>query len=288
MVGTPLVDGRSSMGTQPASLRDGAAAWDEAVNGARQTNAGIAALTGADDGMAGADGPPQSAPAAGKASTPAQQTALEFMNSEEVSKITKLSPTLTNALKTLQDDKWTIRWAKDKEQGTFSINSQKLIVLDPASARDAKQFVSSLAHEVGHAKYDGKYPKDANAPLPARDEFIQNYVDTYLRHEGEATLTQLQIHDEILSAGGPELPFEPGRSKAYQIMYRGFKNGRTREQQATAIGRFFGDNERPSNEPERSYRAYYERLGGEQFDHLEKRQKQNIATPKKPDVSSVT
>jgi hypothetical protein len=282
MVGTSSVSGNSSPEARSASLEDKAERWNEILQEARQANGDAGSLPDAPAMEAG--GPLQSQVATGGNAAKPQQTALEFIASPDISKITKLSPTLTQALKDLQSAGWTIRWAKDGEQGTYSIGSQKLIVLDPASARNPEEFVSDLAHEVGHAKYDGTYSADSGKPLPPREDFINDYVNAYLRHEGEATLTQLQVHDEILSAGGPELPFRPGRGKAYQIMYRGFKNGRTREQQATAIGRFYGDNERPSNDPKHTYSEYYEGYAGRLYDALQKAQKLNVATPKQPDV----
>jgi hypothetical protein len=280
MPGTPLVNSSAFMETRSASLQDRAGAWNEVLQGAQQAHGYIGGMPAYDGMMGAADGSLQSQAATGSKTADAKPTALEFINSQEVSKITKLSPTLTNGLKDLQADGWTIRWGKDEEKGTFSINLYKLIVLDPALAKSPEEFVSDLTHEVGHAKYNRIYPEDWSKPLPPREEFITNFVNTYLRNEGEATLTQLQVHDEILSAGGPKLPFRPEGGEAYQIMYQGYKNGVIRENQATVIGIFYGNNERPSSKPEKTYKEWYQDQAEELYDYLQNKQAQNISTHK--------
>ena len=114
------------------------------------------------------------------------------------------SDTLTNNLQQLLSQKppWTIAYGLPGK-GTFADRGSGQITVDPNNAGNPAAVVKLLAHESGHALYtlDPLVPR---AGL-TRAQYVSKNTDRNLRDEGEATLMNAQVRNEINANGGPDV-----------------------------------------------------------------------------------
>lgn len=107
------------------------------------------------------------------------------------------SPTREHDLQALQKQGWSIQYGA-KGKGTFADRTKKSINVDPSHKRHPLTLLQYLSHEAGHAMYKpGGYVGMDGKP---RQQYIDGTVKNNLNNEGEATITNLQVRDELLQA----------------------------------------------------------------------------------------
>jgi len=212
------------------------------------------------DGSGGAGG--AAAPSVGAA--PAPNTVTTGLG-DDVDALVNKSPTLRDKLDRLQKDGWVIE--TQNGGGTYADKTQKKIVVDIENA-SAEDQVQSLAHEAGHADYtvDPYVPPDGKT----KQEYVDANVKRDLKDEGEATLTNLEVREEILDAGGPDIGIAGNSANhpQYEQAYEDFKNGGDRDKAREDIGGIFADGEQTSTTNE-SYRDYYSKTYADHYDNTQ-------------------
>lgn len=164
------------------------------------------------------------------------------------------SDTLSNNIKTLQEQGWTISYGTPGN-GTFANRNTKQIVVDPNKAGDPASVVRSLAHESGHALYT----PDPYVP-PAgltKDQYVSRNINRELKDEGEATLMNVQVRNEINSKGCPDIGISGANANKYAELAAKDHEYANRDKTRQEIGDVFADNEHTSVPPKPTYREYY-------------------------------
>ena len=210
--------------------------------------AGGAGAGGAGGSGAGAAAAAAAAPA-GSAPAPAS-TGL----GKDVDALAAKSPTLTNNIDALKKDGWTIEYGP-AGKGSFTDRTAKKIVIDSNEKGDANAVAQTLAHESGHARYT----PDPYVPPTGltRDQYVQRNVDRSLKDEGEATMTNAQVRQEILKNGGPDIGIAGAQANQYARLAAQYPDPNDRDKAREAIGQVFANGEHPSTDPSKTYGQYY-------------------------------
>ena len=163
------------------------------------------------------------------------------------------SPTLATQVQQLQQQGWSIQYGP-AGGGSYANRAQRRIVVDSNERGNATALTQTLAHEAGHASYS--LPPPTPMDNLTRQQYVDQNTQRHLRDEGEATLNNLQVRDEIMASGGPDIGVAGANSGQYQQTWRQYQSGaidRTtaREQIANAFG-----TEHTSTTGE-DYRTYY-------------------------------
>jgi uncharacterized Zn-binding protein involved in type VI secretion len=173
------------------------------------------------------------------------------------------SPTLTQNLATLQEQGWTVRYGV-AGAGTTANRGTKVITIDPNQRGNAPSIVQSLSHESGHAMYT--LPPQTPTTGLTRDQYVSRNTQNNLDDEGEATLTNAQVRQEILNNGGEDIGIAGTQTPAYQQSYQDYQTHGDRQRARREIGNIFADNEHPSNDVTHTYRDYYGKAYGDHYD----------------------
>ncbi|HRH67771.1 MAG TPA: hypothetical protein PLU53_15855, partial [Bacteroidia bacterium] len=163
------------------------------------------------------------------------------------------SPTLANNLVSLQSKGWVFIYGTPGK-GTFADRTKSQIVLDPNNT-DGVDMTQSLAHESGHAMYT----PDAYTPPGklSKADYASKNANSNLKDEGEATLTNAQVRDEIKTNGGDDIGIAGSKPDEYQKAYDDYEVNGDRDKSRQEIADIFADGEHPSTAPEKTYREYY-------------------------------
>ena len=234
--------------------------------GAGGIGGAIGAAAGAAAGAAGAAAAAAAgaASAAGAAAAAAAAAMLPDVTTglgADVDKIVNMSPTLKGKIDRLQKAGYDIE--TQNGGGTYCDKDNKKIVVD--TSETTEQQVQSLSHETGHADYtaDPYVPPDGLS----KEDYVKANLNTELKDEGEAMLTEIEVRDEIKAAGGPEIPLSGNSDNhsKYEKAYEDFKKSGDREQARQDIGDIFADGEKTSTTDE-SYRDYYSGFYEDEYD----------------------
>jgi len=173
------------------------------------------------------------------------------------------SPTLTKKLKDLKSAGWKIREGT-AGNGTYADRSSKTISIDPNNKATPEQLTQTLSHEVGHAAYTLKpyVPPDGLT----KQEYIDKNVKNNLDDEGEATLTNAKVRDEIIQNGGPDIGIAGNNQDKYEKIYNDYKKSGQRDLAREKIGDVFKNGEHPSNDPTKTYYDYYSKPYSDSYD----------------------
>ncbi len=164
------------------------------------------------------------------------------------------SPTLTQKLKSLEDSGWSMGYG-DKGKGTYVIKKEKKIVIDSNYKNNDALVVQSLAHEAGHATYKEK-PYVSHVGK-TREQYVKENTNRHLDDEGEATLVNVQVRNEILGNKGADIGIAGSKTKEYQKAFRNYKKHNNRDKARAEIADIFAKGERPSTDPTKNYEQYY-------------------------------
>jgi type VI secretion system secreted protein VgrG len=141
-------------------------------------------------------------------------------------------------------------------------------VIDPNLKGDPAVVTQTLAHESGHALYhpDPYVPPDGLT----RQEYIDKNAARDLADEGEATMMNCQIRDEIRTNTGTDIKVAGVQAAQYQQIYAKYPKPEDRDQARHEIGTLFGSGEHPSTNTALTYGQYYEKPYADFFDKLPK------------------
>jgi len=173
---------------------------------------------------------------------------------DDVDKLAGKSPTLQKNLQKLQDDGWTIKYG-EPGKGSFCDKKAKTIVIDPNDKGNSASITQTLAHESGHALYTADPYVPHNGLT--KDEYVRRNVESGLKDEGEATLTNAQVRKEINQAGGPDIGIAGTQTDKYQAIADKYPDPADRDKARKEIADLFGEGENPSTDPSKTYREYY-------------------------------
>ena len=217
----------------------------------------------ADDGTPGFLDRPKTGKGQPKKKRKGGQHGLRSGFGKAVDDIVAKSPTLSGNLDALKKDGWTIKTG-DPGKGSFTDKSAKTITIDPNEAGDPAAVAQTLAHESGHARYT----QDPYVP-PAgltKDQYVSKNANSNLKDEGEATMTNAQVRDEVNKNGGPDIGIAGAQANQYQKIYEKYPDPADRDKARQEIGDAFADGEHPSNDPGKTYRDYYSKTYADYYD----------------------
>lgn len=176
------------------------------------------------------------------------------------------SPTLRAGLAQADRDNLGVEWGR-AGGGTYLIPGVK-IVIDENAIGQGSRIARSLSHEVGHHLFTE--PSDPTTK--------QSYVNSKLRGEAAATLSNVQVQREIVAAGGPDIGVSGtgNRPQQYGAIAAELQAGRINRSQALdQIAEVF-KTETPSVGPHANYELYY----GAYYDqHIAPSQRQRRRRP---------
>ena len=132
--------------------------------------------------------------------------------------------------------------------GTYLVPGVK-IVIDENAIGQGPRIARSLSHEVGHHLFTGGPDRTSK----------QSYVNSMLRGEAAATLSNVQVQREIVAAGGPDIGVSGtgNRPQQYGAIAVELQAGRINRSQAIEqIAEVF-KTEAPSVGPHANYELYY-------------------------------
>lgn len=183
-------------------------------------------------------------------------SAIAAVVSPEVMAMVIQSPTLVADLIALNNQGWVVR-AGTAGNGTFADRSTREIVIDPTGIGNALGCTQLLAHEAGHARY----PLEPEVPMTGltREQYVSQNTDRHLRDEGEATLRNAEVREEIknTSGGANDIGIAGTHTNEYQAAYERYEESGDRSAARTEIGNIFGHGERPSTSTGQDYSAFY-------------------------------
>jgi type VI secretion system secreted protein VgrG len=230
--------------------------------GFEASEAGSAAAIGSpDEGFEAREAPlgANEGPEATEAHPPT--TSAHLGNAVDV--IAAKSPTLQENLRKLDDQHWTITYG-DAGEGSYTLRDTKTIVIDSSQKAYPALVVQTLAHETGHALY-GKNAEISPKGL-TRNQYIARNVNVNLKDEGEATLVNAQVRQEILDHGGPDVGIAGVQRADYRIIAARYPDAKDRDFARQQVGNIFADGEHPSTAPDKTYRQYYGQDLGAKYD----------------------
>lgn len=177
------------------------------------------------------------------------------------------SPTLVADLIKLNNEGWVIKAGK-RGKGSFANRTKREIEIDSNDLPNRLHATQLLAHEAGHAVYN----PEPEVPMDGltRDEYVTRNTDRDLRDEGEATLVNAEVREEILdtSGGKDDIGIAGQNSQSYQQSYENYKEHGDRNAARDEIGKKFARGEKPSgNRPEKDYGEYYSRPYENKYDN---------------------
>ncbi|MBN5049267.1 hypothetical protein JY456_02810 [Stenotrophomonas maltophilia] len=176
------------------------------------------------------------------------------------------SPTLRAGLAQAERDDLDNVWGQ-AGLGTYLVPREK-IVIDENAIGQGSRIARSLSHEVGHHLFTEGPDRTSK----------QSYVNSMLRGEAAATLSNVQVQREIIAAGGPDIGVSGtgNRPQQYGAIAAELQAGRINRSQALdQIAEVF-KTETPSVGPHANYELYY----GAYYDqHIAPSQRQRRRRP---------
>ena len=144
----------------------------------------------------------------------------------KVRELVKKSPTLAAQIQSL-DGKVTFEMGPKGSKDAYYDGDK--IVIGPGESINEQ--VSTIAHEVGHAKY-GIIPYHKPTPGMTKAEYIRKNVREDMLDEGSAQLNAAIVRDEVKKGGGPTLGMPGTQEAKYLKVYNDYKKGTITRQQA--------------------------------------------------------
>ena len=191
----------------------------------------------------------------------------------DVDQLAENSPTLKRNLADLQEHGWRIKYGPSGK-GSYTWRSRKEIVIDKDCQGNASLTVQTLAHESGHAKYtrDSYVAADGKT----RKDYVDANAQVDLKDEGEATITNIEVRNEIKENGGPDIGIAGAQSAKYDDAYQNAAAATQpaqRDKLRKEIGDIYKDGEHPSTDPTKTYGDYYGEIYGKWYDEHEGKKK---------------
>lgn len=182
----------------------------------------------------------------------------------DAAQIVALSKRLSDDIEFLRSVGWTFETG-ERGEGSYMQRSMQRIVLDPDHMESNP--VMTITHEVGHAMFDNSKDLSIRSAVnfTSRDKFVNYHLHYSLRDEGEATIYNIEIRNEIVSNNGPDIRVAGANADACVRLYNDYLIHGNREQTRNDIGVIFADDEIASGGT-LTYRQKNEKFYGEQYD----------------------
>ena len=166
------------------------------------------------------------------------------------------SPTLMGKMDSLLQEGWIIRFG-DAGDGSYCDREKKEIVVDLDEDGDSLMVTQTLAHEAGHATYEPDPYVEPDGLT--KKQYVDANVNNDLKDEGEATITNVEVRDEIQENTGEDIGIAGSQTSDYEKITKDYQDGNIdRDTARQQIGDKFADGESPSGEdPNTTYRDYY-------------------------------
>lgn len=172
----------------------------------------------------------------------------------DVDQLAAQSPTLQQNLKDMADKGWTVEYG-EAGKGSYAHREATRVVIDSDYKGDPEAVVQTLAHESGHALYT---PEPEVPPTGlSREDYVNKNVTSALKDEGEATLTNIKVRQEILDKKGPDIGIAGTQGEKYEEIAKKYPAAADRDKARAEIGKVFATGERPSTDPSKTYYDYY-------------------------------
>jgi len=186
---------------------------------------------------------------------------------EDVDKAIDQSPKFRAKIKELLAKGYTFEYGP-AGQGSYMDPGTRRIVIDGSKQGDLESTVQTLAHEAGHPGYTFKETKPDGL---TKAQYIEKNVLNMLAGEGEATLTNFELRDDLRANGGLKIDVDGNFPKEYEAIYQQYLKDKDRAKARAAIGKIFGKNEHPSTSPGQTYWDYYADWYGKAYDQWKKK-----------------
>lgn len=179
----------------------------------------------------------------------------------DVDELMARSPTLAANVAELREDGVAVIYGEPGE-GSFFDPARRIIVVDPIERGDPASLVQTLAHESGHALYE----RDPAVRMAghSRDDYVEGNVERALKDEGEATITNLVVRDEILKAtrgdadGKVDIGVAGAKARMYLRLFKTYPDPDDRDLLREKIGDVYARGEEPNGEEDGlTYEEYY-------------------------------
>lgn len=186
-------------------------------------------------------------------------------------KLAALSPKLMSNFDELRKQGWNIR-VGPAGKGSYADRNEKVIVIDANELGNDTAMAQTFAHETGHAMYTPD-PYTAPAPGMTKNQYVQANVNSNLKDEGEATLTNIEIKNEILANGGPDIGIAGANGAKYEAAAAKYPNPADRDLARQEVGNEFAHGEVPSVPKDdgtsyKDYQEYYEKPFADHWDNV--------------------
>jgi type VI secretion system secreted protein VgrG len=186
------------------------------------------------------------------------------LGSKDVDALSKKSPTLMKNLDALADQGWVIEYGKPGDI-TATDHGAKKIVVNPAEKGITTELMQTLSHESGHALHETGYtPHDGLT----KAEFVEANLQRQLAGEGEATIMNLRVRDEILKAKGSDIGVAGGKAEEYKKLYAKYSDPKDHAKLREEIGKIYRKGEFVAGG---DYEKYYSDFYKGEYDRLTKK-----------------
>jgi hypothetical protein len=184
----------------------------------------------------------------------------------EVDKLIEKSLTLKKIVEDLLAKGWKLQYGP-ADKGYYTDKSKKTIVVNPDPGNPA-HVVQQLSHEAGHANYTA----DPYVPPTglSKEQYVKANVARDLKDEGEATLNNAQVRDEIMKNGGPDIGIAGSQPAKYEEIYKKYPDPKDRDKARQEIGDAYGKGEVPSIPGSKNYEEYYSKSYESEYDKQSK------------------
>ncbi len=163
------------------------------------------------------------------------------------------SPTLASQVEALHRQGWSIQYGP-AGGGSYADRTQRRIIIDQSESSDPNALTQTLAHEAGHALYTP--PPEVPMEGRTRDQYVNENLQRHLRDEGEATMNNLRVREEILRTSGTDIGVAGSNASTYNTIYQRYRSREyDRNTAIEQISNHFG-NEQTST-TRQTYTDYY-------------------------------
>jgi len=185
----------------------------------------------------------------------------------DVDKIIEKSPTLEKKVEELQAKGWKIEYGP-ASKGSYTDKAKKKIVVNP-NPKDPARVVQQLSHEAGHATYE----EDPYVPPTGltKEQYAKANTARHLKSEGEATLVNAEVREEIKKNGGPDIGIAGSQTAKYEAIHKKYPDAKDRDKAREEIGEAYGKGEVPSIPGSSNYEEYYRKFYEGEYDKQAKK-----------------
>lgn len=196
---------------------------------------------------------------------PCQKSSVKTNLGDEVDKELAKCPQFSQNMQKLIEEGWSIEYGQ-KGKGSYCSKSGKKIVIDENKKGNTAAILGTLAHESGHAMYT---PDPYVGPEGlTKEEYAGKNANSSLKDEGEATLTNIEMKECLEKNGGMKINVAGAQAAEYEKIAKKYLDSKDRDKARQEIGDIFADKERPSTDPKKTYREYYEQSFKNFYDKL--------------------